>query len=735
MKSKRPIQPPVRRKNHPPTTSFLLEIGSEELPWQMIQPAMTQLAQLMEHGLGEQRLSHGRIRSFGTPRRLSVIVEDLARKQTPVSQEVLGPSKAVAFDAQGRPTKASEGFAQSQGVDVNTLVTRKTPKGVYVCAVKRQPGLSAARVLTEHLPGIIQQLTFPKTMRWNASGVRYPRPIRWVVALLGTKVLSIEVAGVRSGARSWGHRFMSGGKTNKATTQGLDIRRPEDYETVLERAGVVADPLRRRALLGQQLKHLARSAKGAVYQANQEDLLDQAVFSLECPNILLGTFDKHYLALPPEVLITSMKEHQGFFSVVNRKQALLPRFLAPTNMKIKNMELIRTGNERVLAARLADAQYFYNEDRKGKLAERVTQLNGVVFHKQLGSLYQKTERTIVLVGALAQAAGTLEVKEACQRAALLCKADLVTGMVGEFPALQGVMGKKYAAHDGESAEVCEAIGEYYQPRTPDDDIPRTTVGRLLSIADRVDTLAAFFHAGIVPSGSEDPFGLRRTAFGLIRIVIEAGLTLPLGEILRQAEQLLAQQGVKAAQQPTGEQVGQETPPSPVLGFLLDRLRFYGRTLHGYREDVMESVIRGHHSADGDIRDVFLRMDALQAITNQRAFDPLMIGFKRAHRIVEKEAWASSVVKTDLLTHSTEHTLHQAVETARQVVAQALSSGDYHGALKRLIELKGPIDEFFDGVLVNAPEPDRRANRLSLLRRVDELFSSFGDLSHIQVQGQ
>lgn len=707
----------------------------------MIQPAMTQLAQLLERALEEQRLAHGRIRSFGTPRRLSVIVEDLALTQTSVSQEVLGPPKTVAFDSRGRPTKASEGFAKAQGVDVTDLVTRTTPKGEYVCAVKREAGLSAAKVFTDQLAGLIQRLTFPKTMKWNASGVRYPRPIRWLVALMGTNALSIDVAGVRSGSRSWGHRFTSGGRSGHTVTKGVEIQRPEEYEAVLERAGVVVDPVRRRTLLRQRLTRLTRSPGESVYQANREALLEQAVFSLECPNVLLGTFDPRYLALPPEILITAMQEHQGFFSVVDQNRNVLPRFLAPINVKVKNVALIRAGNERVLAARLADAQYFFHEDRKGKLVERVPQLHGVVFHKKLGSLHQKTERTVALVGALAQAAGAPEVKAACERAAFLCKADLVTGMVGEFPSLQGVMGKTYAAHDGEPVEVCDAIGEYYQPRTPDDEVPKTIVGRLLSIADRLDTLAAFFYAGIVPSGSEDPFGLRRSAFGLVRIVVEAGMTLHLGDILRQAERLLTWQGVKVARQPAGDSrnasgttAGNEPFRSSVLGFLLDRLRFYGRTASGYREDVVESIIQGPHAADGDLRDLFLRMDALQTVTKRQEFDPLLIGFKRAHRIVEKEAWTSRDVNAERLTHPTERALHQAVETIRRAVDQSLASGDYHGAVKRLIDLKRPIDQFFEGVLVNAPEPETRANRLSLLRQVDDLFSSFGDLSQIQVQG-
>ena len=487
-------------------------------------------------------------------------------------------------------------------------------------------------------------------------------------------------------------------------------------------------------MLAGQLKQLARSVKGRVYQANHEELLDQAVFSLECPNVVCGTFDRTYLAVPQEVLIASMEEHQGFFSVVNRKGELLPRFFAPTNMDLRNMELIRVGNERVLAARLADARYFFDEDRKVKLADRVQELHGVVFHKRLGSLYQKTERTIALAGALADAAGVPEVKESCQRAALLSKADLATGMVGEFPTLQGVMGEKYAAHDGESVEVCQAIGEYYRPRTPDDPIPETTGGRLLALADRLDTLAAFFHAGIVPSGSEDPFGLRRSAFGVIRIVVEAGLQINLADVVRQAERLLEAQGVAAGGRsgPSLEVGGHAGPP--LRRFLEERLRYYGRTVAGYREDVMDSVLGRADGAGCDLRDLFLRMDALQAITSQRDFESLIVGFKRAHRIVEKEAWTTRTVEVARLTHSTERTLQQAVETAKRAVGQSLEAHDYHGALKHLIGLKSPIDQFFDGVLVNDPEPEVRANRLSLLRRVDDLFSAFGDLSQIQVQG-
>lgn len=727
---------PKPKSSVPATSSFLFEIGSEELPWQMIQPAMTQLAQLLDTTFTEQRIAHGAIRAFGTPRRLAVIMEHVALKQTSISQEVLGPSKAVAFDAQGQPTKAAEGFAKSQGLDAKSLEVRETPKGEYVCAVQRQEGRRTDVVLAEMLSLLIQRLSFPKTMRWNASGVRYPRPIRWIVALLGSRTISIELAGVKSGNRTWGHRFMTGKIPSATAVKGIEVKGPEAYEGTLEKAGVVADPLRRRVVLQGLIKALGKSVKGQAYQANHDELLEQAVFSLECPNLVCGSFDKKYLALPSEVLITSMKEHQGFFSVVNAKGSLLPQFFAPTNMRIPNMDLITVGNERVLSARLSDARYFFEDDCKGKLADRVNRLSGVVFHKKLGTLYRKTERTMSLIGGMADAVGFADLREISQRAALLSKADLSTGMVGEFPTLQGVMGRVYAEYNGEPSDVCQALGEYYQPRTPEDTIPATPVGRLLSLADRLDTLAAFFHVGMVPSGSEDPFALRRQAFGLVRILVESGINLNLVDLLRQTEQLLEKQGVPSIQLVEKEQDKSSRVPLPLLlEFLADRLRFYGRTVHGFREDVMEAVLKGRPVGQFLMTDLFSRMKALQAITYLEEFDPLMVGFKRAHRLVEKEQWTSHDVNPDLLVHQSEQALIQAIDLAQETVAASIAAMDYSRALQTLIELKTPIDAFFDGVLVNAPEPEVRANRLSLLRKVDELFLGIGDLSQIQVQGQ
>ena len=727
---------PRTKPSIPASASFLLEIGSEELPWHMIQPVMTQLAQSLEALFIECHLTHETMHSFGTPRRLAVLVEGLATHQASVHQEVFGPSKAVAFDAQGRPTTAAEGFAKSQGIDAQSLEIRETPKGLYVCVVKQQKGRHTAVVLSERLPSLIQHLSFPKTMRWNALGGRYPRPIRWILALLGNNTIHFAVAGVHSGSRTWGHRFLSGTKSSRMAASGITVKRPEAYEATLKRAGVVADPLQRRAIIQNHIQQIAKSIKGHVYQATYDELLEQAVFSVECPNVVYGAFDKKYLQLPPAVLIASMKEHQGFFSLVDSQDALLPRFLAPTNMELPKMDLITGGNERVLAARLADAQYFFEEDGKGRLADRVHQLTGVIFHKKLGTLHHKTERIMALMATMVDSSGFMACQEDCQRAALLSKADLTTEMVGEFPTLQGIMGKEYAAHDGESSAVCQALGESYQPRTPEETIPASGVGQLLAVADRLDTLAAFFHVGLVPSGSEDPFALRRQAFGLVRIVVEGVVDVNMIDLLRQAEQLLEKQGVPSVQSTNGELGNNSREPlATLVEFLADRLRYYGRIHHRCREDVMDAVLKGRTGGTFSITDLFSRMKALQAVTYQEDFDPLLAGFKRAHQLVKKEQWTIRDVKPELLIHQSEYALMQVMTMAQETVARSMAAMDYPKVLHKLIELKIPIDAFFDGVLVNAPEPALRANRLSLLRQVDELFSGIGDLSYIHAQSQ
>jgi len=725
----RSVQPGGSPRLSSQTAPLLVEIGTEELPSSIISLVLGQLADAAASFFKEHRLLHGSLRTLGTPRRLVVLVEGLASHQASLSQEIMGPPKAAALDEQGRITQAAKGFARSQGVPIENLEVRETPKGAYMCAVKHQKGRAASVLLREQLPCLLQYLSFPKAMRWNASRVRFARPVRWIAALHGHRPLSFSFADVRAGTITYGHRFLHTAQPGHATT--IELTDPALYVAAVRRKGVMVDPAERRAVIQTQLSSLARSVKGRLYPDYFKELLNEAVYSVEWPQCIMGRFHKKYLHLPQEVLITAMREHQGYFSVMGRDGALLPRFMTVTNMKLSNMDLIRKGHERVLAARLNDAQYFYQEDRKHSLGERVDQLNGVIFHQKLGTLFQKMERIRTIIKTVAELVGRKELCSVSERAAYLAKGDLTTGMVGEFPSLQGVMGREYARCDGETEEVATALWEQYLPRTPDDMLPRSSVGSFLSLADRCDMLAAFFRVGLIPSGSEDPFALRRSAFGLVRIVIEGKCSINLVTVLKQLDHLLSLQGVMEIQGDRDSDGAHHNHWQALLDFLGERLRYYGRTTSGLREDVMEAVWMARPSDTCDLYDLLVRMQALQRVTAQPEFDPLMIGFKRAHRLVKKEGWTKETVRPELFEHKAERMLFDAVQSSQGQVATCLERQDYASAIKTLLAFKSPIDEFFAGVMVNADNQMVRANRLALLYRIDRLFGRIADFSRIQ----
>lgn len=720
-------KPPVKRAAArkpagPPAGELLLEIGTEELPYQFIPAALGALQVQGEQLFKEHRLAHGPIRTLGTPRRLTLSVESLADRQAATVKEAMGPSRAVAFDAAGQPTRAALGFAAAQGVTVADLEIRQTPKGEYLFAVKREAGQPTRTILAALLPLLINRLTFPKAMRWNDSGVRFGRPIRWLLAVYAGKPIPFQVAGVRSGNRTFGHRFLEPAGRGARSFAVTDLR---SYQARLARHGVMVDQESRRDAIVSQLDKLARAAGGHLHR--DEDLLEQAIYATEWPQAILGRFNPAYLTLPKEILMTSMKEHQGFFSVLKRDGSLLPGFISVTNMKLASMKLIQQGNERVLAARLADAKFFFDEDRKVRLADRVDRLKGIVFHQKLGSMHDRQERIRVLAESLAGTFGLDEdTRRACGRAAELCKTDLTTGIVGEFPVLQGIMGGEYARHQGESETVSRAIAEHYLPPSMEGVIPSTAAGRVVALADRLDTVFTFFRADLVPSGSEDPFALRRSALAAIRIVIEGRLPLDLHAVAGQMAALLDRKGFKPA-----------APSSNPVAFILERLRYYGRTVDGLRDDVMQAVLQAalkRTPAALNLLALYERMKALQSITRRAEFDPLIVGFKRAHRIVDKEQWEQEEINPALLEHEAEKKLLTMLEAVRLQVPFLIEQGEYTEALSHLVTLKPAIDAFFDGVMVNAEDPGIRANRLSLLRMVDRLFLSFADLSEIQVPG-
>ena len=692
-----------------------LEIGVEELPYQFVAPALRALAESSERLFKEQRLAHGTIKTVGTPRRLALVIHQLAARQTPAEKEAMGPSKAVAFDPAGQPTKAALGFAASQGVAVTDLEVRTTPKGEYVFAVKREPGRQTSMLLPGLLSELITGLSFPKSMKWNASEVRFARPIRWLAALYGGKVVPIQWGGIKAGNCTWGHRFLGSG-----SSKGLAVKDWKSYVTTLERNGVIPDQDQRRALILTQLNRLAASARGHLHR--EDALLEQAVFAVEYPQAILGSFDPQYLSLPKEIPMTAMKEHQGFFPLIDKNGGLLPQFLSVANMKVPGMALIRKGNERVLAARLADARFYFNEDRKMTLADRAERLSQMTLHQRLGTLKQKTTRVRQLSVKLADALNRSDLGRAADRAALLSKADLLTGVVGEFPGLQGILGGEYARHDGEPEEVCHAIQEQYLPPAMEGEIPPSVLGKILSLADRLDTIVAFFHVGLVPSGSEDPFALRRHATAIIRILIEGRLRVNLLELEAQAKQLIQQDGFKA------------TSDASALAFIADRLRFYVKTAHRFRDDVIEAVLKTPHRNAFDPLDLLARMQALQQITTKHEFDPLIAGFKRAHRLIEKEQWERRKIDVTLFKHPAEHELYKALVESRSGALTHLTKGDYRAMLDTLVGMKASVDAFFDAVMVNVQDQTLRANRLSLLYEIDQLFLGFADFSQIAVQG-
>ncbi|MBH0201040.1 MAG: glycine--tRNA ligase subunit beta [Nitrospira sp.] len=717
-------KPPQRKPRSPkPTTELLFEIGMEELPFEFVVPAMTALRESATRLFEDARLSFGSIKTYGTPRRLVLVVDELLVHQTAVVKETMGPSKMVAFDQAGQPTKAALGFAAGQGVTVQGLEIRNTPKGEYLFAVKRDAGRATATLLPELLPQLVETLSFPKAMKWNETGMRFARPVRWIVALFGGKVVPVQIAGIHASNRTSGHRVMGGRKP-------ITVKDFKSYRQALERQRVMLDPERRRAAIHQQIDRLC--AKAGVGLNADDALLDQAVYTTEWPCAVLGRFKPEYLAVPSEILITSMKEHQGFFSLREKKSGrLAPHFIAVANNEPKNMALIRSGNERVLAARLADAKFFFDEDRKMKLEERGRKLTGVTFHHKLGTMAQKQERVKKLAEALAAHLSPQDedLRQTCVRAASLAKSDLLTGIVGEFPELQGVMGGEYAKHDGESEAVSQAVREQYLPRGLEGELPKTVAGQVLSLADRLDTIAAFFHVGMVPTGSEDPFALRRHATAIVRILLEGKLRVTLGTYINQAMNRVSDDGFKSV--PGFERDGLRQ----ITEFVFERVRHYVRVVQGLRDDVIDSVLKSVYDASVDLGDLVQKMKALEAVTRKPEFDPLIVGFKRAHRLVEKEQWERQPVDATKFQHPSESALHKAVAEEGAKMGFALSMGDYYEALNSLVGLRPIIDAFFEAVMVNSDDQTIRSNRLTLLKEIDELFMSFADFSQVVVQGR
>ncbi len=694
---------------------LLLEVGAEEIPASFIGPALEDLKRVITERLEAARLKHGEVRTYGTPRRLAVWIKDVADSGEDVTSEKLGPSVKAAFDKDGKPTVAATKFAESLKVPVSELGRTQTPKGEYLSAKVQEKGRPATEILPEALHAAVHGINFRKSMRWGDVDQAFARPVQWLVALLGGDVVPVVFGDVKSGRTTYGHRFLSPG--------AIELARPADYEAALEKARVVADIPKRRSLLLQKIRAAAKATGGQLLE--DESLVDQVTNLVELPAPVVGTFEERHLELPPEVLVQEMKSHQRYFSLADAKGKLLPRFIAVSNTPVKDEKLSVRGYERVLRARLADGRFFFDEDRKTPLQDRVPKLARVVWQGQLGSYAEKVERFRTLAVWLAERAGKAGERSTIERAATLAKADLVTGMVGEFPELQGVMGREYARAGGEPEAVALAIFEHYLPRNANDSLPTQDAGALIGLADRLDTLCGIFAIGKSPSGAADPFGLRRACLAIVNLVLARGYRVSLSAAVDEALRLLEPKIASLKRKP-----GEASPREQVLEFFRGRLKALWS--ESYRTDVVEAVLSVGFD---DLVAARKRLEALSGIVGRADFTPLAAAFKRVVNIVEKQG--KDVAKGQTLPEKfrdePERALHAAFTQASGKVAAYLKADDFSGALKEITSLKPAVDTFFDKVTVMAEDKDLRENRVRFLVEIGTLFNQVADFSKIQAE--
>jgi glycyl-tRNA synthetase beta chain len=686
---------------------LLFEIGTEEMPAGSVMPSLEFLARELARRAGAERLEHGAIEPFATPRRLALRVSDVAARTPDVEETRLGPAARVAFDGTGQPTKAALGFARGQGLEVDELVRVITEKGEYVAARRVEPGRPAAEVLARLLGELVAAIPWPKPMRWGWSAEAWGRPVHWLVALLEGEVLRVEFAGVAAGRTTYGHRFEHPG--------GLELAGPDDYEAALREAQVWVSVAERREEIWRRVQEVAAPDSAVL----DEGLLDEVTQLVEQPLAAVGTFDEAYLELPREVLVSEMRAHQRYFAVEGAGGRLVNRFVVVYNTRVRDVSVVVHGNRRVLAARLADGRFFLRRDQARPLHERVPDLARVVFMTGLGTLRDKVERVERLAETVA---GWLfpDAVALARRAAHLCKADLTTEMVGEFPELQGVMGREYARHDGEDEAVAVALAEHYQPRGATDAPPLTPAGICVALADRADTLAGCFALGLVPSGTADPYGLRRAALGILRTALEHGLVFSLRALLEAALEGVAKvvAGVDGA--------ATAAALEDFVGRRLKGLLLAGEG-GGTTPDVVDAVLA---TGLDDIGAAAAKVRALASMRQREDFEPLAAAFKRVTNILKETP--QGAVDAALFAEEAEGELWSAYREVRTKVEGELTGRDYAAAVATLLGLKRPVDRFFDDVLVMDGDPAVRNNRLAMLRDLKALFEQLADISRIQV---
>lgn len=713
----------------PAVGDLLLEIGCEEIPAGMIAKAGEELkallkVQLSSNGLVGAPTFENTLEVFGAPRRLTAIAKNVLLRQEDVTKEITGPPKSVAYDAMGEPTRAAFSFAEKQGVPVTSLVAVEGPKGAMVAVRKVIVGESAEKILERVLPEVIREISWPRSMYWTGvRGARFIRPIRWIIALLNGKVIPCSYAEVRAGNHSDGHRFL--GK------RSIAISGTKDYEPKLKANFVLCRPEARRKKIQDEI-HSITSRKG-VKAHEDPGLLDLVTYLNEYPTVIVGNFEEKYLALPEEILITVMRGHQKYFALESRRggeSRLAPHFLAVINLPRDPKGLVQAGHERVLRARFADAQFFWDTDQKSKLGDYLPRLKAVTYESRLGSYHDKVERTRAIARWLAEQWFSSGIKEAdvagSDRAAELAKCDLVTGMVGEFSELQGIVGGLYAHAQSEPDEIADAVYDHYKPQGLEEDIPRNLIGCTVSFADKLDSIMACFAVGAIPTGSSDPFALRRAALGIVKIVLERELPLSMAAAVSAA--------AKALREYPPHITASEAVQKQVLDFILDRAKFILREKRGFAYDEINAVFA---SGADDLVDAAERVAAVKAIRNTRNFPPLAASFKRIRNILEKSAGgqdrAHIGVKQDLLKDDFEKQLYTVAQRIGDEAGRRRREKKYKAALERISELRPAVDMFFDKVHVMADDPEVRKNRLALLGGLLKEFSTIADFSELAAE--
>ena len=690
---------------------LLVEVGTEEIPAGYLNPALDVLRERTAEALSKAGLEYGHIRTLGTPRRLALLVKGLAEHQPDQVKEVTGPPANAAYDANGNPTKAAEGFAAGQGVNVTDLKVIDTKKGQYIVARKEIKGRPAGEVLVEALPPLILGLPWPKSMRWGQGEVTFVRPVHWLLAVLDGKVLPMAIGDIQAGKVSYGHRFMH--------PEAIEILSPDEYESRLAQAFVTADFRKRTVMVREEINRVVSEGEPGLTVLPDDDLVDEIANLVEMPNACLGRFDDYFLELPDDVMVTAMREHQRYFALAGEDGRLRPYFIAINNTRPRDMKVVTVGHERVLRARLEDARFYFFEDKKTTLESKQDELKRVVFHVLMGTSRQKVERFSKLgehlADLLADQIGDPEVKPVLARAAALCKCDLVSGVVGEFPTLQGIMGREYALIDGEKEAVAQAIYEHYLPNRAGGELPGSAAGALLSMADKMDTIAGCFGVGLLPTGTADPYALRRNALGIINIILDRGFRLSLGGVIDQALAGLSEWLKRPAEEARAD----------ILEFF--RLRLKNQlTGQGASTDGAEAVLSLHHN---DLVAANARVWALEEIKSRPDFLDLATAFKRVVNIIRKFG-AQEGLDPNALAQEQEKALFAAAAEVEKKAEALIAADDYAGFLTEVVALKPTVDSFFDHVLVDDPDPKVKANRLALLTRVSRLFDQVADFTKI-----